>query len=319
MWRSLRRAVPEADHKRYLVLLMFFPSLFYWPASIGKEALMMLALGVVSYGVALLLSDKVRLASILVFVGGVAGLVLIRPHYGALAVMALGVGSLVGTLRSARGGAGMKSVLVRIIALGVLSVVAIVVLSQTARFFGGEDSSGGVGSALEKALDQTTTGGSSFEPPSVDNPAELPAGVITVFFRPFVWEADNGSTLFAALESLALLVVVAASWRRLAGGVRLMLRRPYLVYVATFSSGFILAFSYIGNFGILARQRSVMLALVLAFLACPPLAKGRGLLLSKTVHSDDEEAVPVESPVQVGAFSTELGAAHIQPARKVNT
>lgn len=93
MWRAVKRAVPEADHKRYLLLLLFFPSLLYWPASIGKESLMMLALGVVSYGAALLLSDKVRAWSIVVFVGGVAGLVLIRPHYGALAVMALGAGA----------------------------------------------------------------------------------------------------------------------------------------------------------------------------------------------------------------------------------
>lgn len=134
MWRALKLAVPEADHRRYLLLLLFFPSLLYWPASIGKEALMMLALGVVSYGAALLLSDKVRAGSIVVFVGGVAGLVVIRPHYGALAVMALGVGSLVGTLRGVGGGAGLRSTLVRVVALGVLLVVAVVVLSQTARF-----------------------------------------------------------------------------------------------------------------------------------------------------------------------------------------
>ena len=179
MWQALRRAVPEADHQRYLLLLLFFPSLLYWPASIGKEALMMLALGLVSFGAALLLSDKVRAGSIVVFVGGVAGLVVIRPHYGALAVMALGVGSLVGTLRGVGGGVGLRSTLVRVVALGVLLLVAVVVLSQTAKFFGGEGSEGGITGALEKTVDQTTTGGSSFDPPSVDNPANLPAGVVT--------------------------------------------------------------------------------------------------------------------------------------------
>mgnify|MGYP000924553914 CR=1 FL=1 len=98
-----------------------------------------------------------------------------------------------------------------------------------------------------------------------------------------------------------------------------MLRRPYLVYVLTFSSGFIVAFSYIGNFGILARQRTVMLALMLALLAAPPLAKGRGLLLSRPARSDEEESVPVASPVQVGASSMELDASTIRTARKVTT
>ena len=52
LWRALRRAVPEADDKRYLMFLLFFPSLIYWPASIGKEALMFLALGVLSFAAA---------------------------------------------------------------------------------------------------------------------------------------------------------------------------------------------------------------------------------------------------------------------------
>ncbi len=318
MWRALKRAVPEADDKRYLVFLVFFPSLVYWPASVGKEALMMLAIGVVSYGVALLLSDKVRAGSIIVFVAGVGGLVLIRPHYGALAVMALGVGSLVGTLRGVGGGAGLRSTFVRVVALGVLLVVAVGVLSQTARFFGEEGTEGGVSGALEKTLNQTTTGGSSFDPPAVDNPAKLPAGVVTVFFRPFVWEADSASTAFAALESLALLVIVVVGWRRLAGGVRLMLRRPYLVYVLTFSSGFIVAFSYIGNFGILARQRTVMLALMLAFLAAPPIAKRRGLLLTRSRRSDDQETEPIMLTVQQGPSLTENDRPPIRPTPKVN-
>ena len=140
-----------------------------------------------------------------------------------------------------------------------------------------------------------------------------------MFFRPFVWEADNASTAFAALESLVMVVMAVVSWRRLAGGVRLMLRRPYLVYVVTFSSGFIVAFSYIGNFGILARQRTVMLALMLAFLAAPPIAKGRGFLMSGSTRSDGRESAPVMSSVQVGASSTEVNASNIRPAPKVTT
>lgn len=317
MWRALKLAVPEADHKRYLLILLFFPSLPYWPASIGKEALMMLALGVVSYGAALLLSDRVRAGSIFVFVGGVGGLVVIRPHYGALAVIALGVGSLVGTLRGVGGGVGLRSTLVRVVALGVLLVVAVVVLSQTARFFGGVEGQGGVSGALEQALDQTSTGGSSFAPPAVDNPVKLPFGVVTVFFRPFVWEASSAGTAFAALESLALLVMVVVGWRRLVGGVRLMLRRPYLVYVLTFSSGFVVAFSYIANFGILARQRTVMLALMMAFLACPPLAKGRGLFRGRSARSDGGETLPVASSVPVGASLGEPDVVDGPPVRKV--
>lgn len=319
MWRALKRAVPEADHKRYLLLLLFFPSLVFWHGTVGKEPLMMLSLGVVSYGVALLLSDKVRLGSIVVFVSGVGGLVVIRPHYGALAVLALGVGSIVGTLGGLGGGSSLRSTFVRVVALGVLLVVSVIVLSQTARFFGNENSESGLGEALDRTLNQTAIGGSSFVPPSVQSPVELPLGIVTVFFRPLIWEAKGASTGLAALESSALLVMGLVGWRRLAGSARLMLRRPYLVFVATFSGGFVVAFSYIANFGILARQRTVMLALVLAFLASPPIARGRSLFLKRAARSDDEDLAPVTSSVEVGTSSADLDPTHIPLARKVAT
>jgi hypothetical protein len=108
--------------------------------------------------------------------------------------------------------------------------------------------------------------------------------------------------------------------------LKLSLRRPYLVFVLTFTGAFIMAFSYIGNFGILARQRSIMLALVFVFLATPPIAKGRGLLLNRSGRSqktgafrtDDEGAQPVLSTVQLGASSPEHDPPPIRSASKVN-
>ena len=37
-YRAFRIALPHGDHRRYLVLLFFLPSLLFWPASIGKTA-----------------------------------------------------------------------------------------------------------------------------------------------------------------------------------------------------------------------------------------------------------------------------------------
>ncbi len=36
---------PEADQRRYALLVFFLPSLLFWPSSIGKEALMLFGLG----------------------------------------------------------------------------------------------------------------------------------------------------------------------------------------------------------------------------------------------------------------------------------
>lgn len=288
MWRALKRALPEADHKRYLIIIMFFPSLLFWPASIGKEALMILAISVVSYGAAQLFSDKVTAGGIVMFVAGVLGLVFVRPHMAAIAVAALGLGSLVGSLGRIGKGAPLKSTLVRAAALAVLVVVAIAVFSQTSKFFGGsEGDTGGVGGVLDSTKDQTSIGGSKFAAPAVNSPLDLPWATITVLFRPFPWEARNPNSFISSMEGLFLFVIVVAGWRRFVAGAKLALRRPYLVFVATFTVVFIMAFSYVGNFGILARQRTQLLPLLLVFLAIPPVTRGRGLF-----RSGEEQSTP---------------------------
>lgn len=59
----------------------------------------------------------------------------------------------------------MKTAFVRVAALGVLSVVAVVVLSQTAQCLGGLGDQRGLGDALEKTLDKTTRDQASFRRP----------------------------------------------------------------------------------------------------------------------------------------------------------
>ena len=44
------RAVPEGDHRRYALLLFLWPSLLFWPSSIGKEAWMLFGIGVTVLG-----------------------------------------------------------------------------------------------------------------------------------------------------------------------------------------------------------------------------------------------------------------------------
>ncbi len=308
LWRALKRAVPEADHKRYLMWLMFFPSLLFWPASIGKEALMILAIGVVSYGAALLFSEKVTSGGILIFVAGVVGLMFVRPHMAAIAVAALGLSSLVGSLGQIGKGAALKSTLVRAGALVVLVVVAVVVLSQTSKVFGGSDgSAGGVGGVLDKTKNQTSIGGSRFTAPAVSSPLDLPWATVTVLFRPFPWEARSLNSVVSSLEGLLLLGVVAAGWRRYVGGAKLALRRPYLVFVATFTIVFIMAFSYIGNFGILVRQRTQLLGLLLVFLAIPPVARGRGLFRSSEEQLDPEEHTDLAAGVGASEMRSDDG------------
>ena len=50
--------MPEGRARTYGWLVFFFPSLLYWPSSIGKEAWICFGLGLASYGVALILRHQ---------------------------------------------------------------------------------------------------------------------------------------------------------------------------------------------------------------------------------------------------------------------
>ena len=51
-YRAFSTAMPNADHKRYAILIFFWPTVVFWPAAIGKEAWMILSLGLASWGAA---------------------------------------------------------------------------------------------------------------------------------------------------------------------------------------------------------------------------------------------------------------------------
>ena len=49
---AARIGLPSLDERRYAMLLYFMPALVFWPSSIGKEAVMMLAIGCAAFGAA---------------------------------------------------------------------------------------------------------------------------------------------------------------------------------------------------------------------------------------------------------------------------
>ena len=91
--RAIRIALPDADHRRYDLLLFFLPTLVFWPSSIGKEAWMVFVLGLASSGAARLFAHY---PSGLVPLGlGLWGATVVRPHLALMVLAALGPAWLV--------------------------------------------------------------------------------------------------------------------------------------------------------------------------------------------------------------------------------
>jgi hypothetical protein len=262
--------VPAGDSRRYALLVLFFPTLLYWPSSIGKEGWMLLSIGLTAYGAARLLQK--RSLGIVLTAVGIAGVTLVRPHIALVLLASLLVALLVhrSSTRST------LTPVVRLISIGVVVGITFVVVSQAETFFGVESlNQEAVQTTLSDTQEGTAQGGSAFTPVSVNSPLDLPAATATVLFRPFPNEADNVQTLVTSFEGLFLLALCVVSWRRFASVPRLVRTVPYVAFALVFVVLFVYAFSSFANFGILARQRTQMLPFLFVLLALPPLGHRR--------------------------------------------
>ena len=263
--RALAVAVPEADLRRYAVLVMVWPSLALWPSSLGKEAWMVFGLGLASLGVAHFLAGRAARGA-LYLAAGLAIIGLVRPHVGLLVVAALAVA---GTLRASSSGRARIGVRLLIAFLAVLG--GLLLADATAQRFqvdqlGTEE----IDATLANTADKTTTGGANFDPVRVRSPVDYPLAVITVLFRPLPSEASGIEGIATSIEGMALAALLALSLRRLQEATRRLRQDPYLLYALVFVATFCYAFAVIGNFGILARQRSQVLPFVFVLVALVP-------------------------------------------------
>ena len=261
-YRAFKVAMPDADLRRYCLLLFLLPSMLFWPSSIGKDTWMLLCLGVFSYGAALLLER--RPGAFLFLALGVLGTVFLRPHVTLIACAALAVATVfrrspdkltaLGPLRS-------------ILTFGALGLGLMMVLAKLTAFLGTDSLQ--VSSSLQGAAEMTGQGGSEVESAPATSPVDLPWGIVTVLFRPFPFEAHNVQSFITSAEGTLLLGLIILSIPRLRGILGYARKRPYVVYAIVYMLLFCYIFSSFQNFGILARERVMVFPLVIVLLALP--------------------------------------------------
>jgi len=266
--RAVRVALPDADHRRYALLVMLWPSLWFWPSSLGKEALMLLGIGAASLGVARLL-DHDAARGMAWLATGLVVMALVRPHVGLLVVAALAMALLLRT-----GGEGTGRTATRILAAGAVLLGGALLSDATAdRFQVDTLGTEQIDDTLAYTASQTSTGTATFDPVQVTSPLQFPQAVVTVLFRPLPGESRSAEGLATSLEGVGLALLLLGSLPRLVSAARRLRSDPYLLYALSFVLLFIYAFSVIGNFGILARQRTQVLPLLFVALAVPAVAR----------------------------------------------
>lgn len=267
LYRAFTIAVPEGRARTYARLVFFFPSMLFWPSSIGKEAWMILAIGLTAFGIARALQDDFGRALVPI-VAGTWAAVVVRPHVAAM----LGIGAVAAyLLKPADPRRRELAPLIKGGVLLMLALGAMLLVQRTDEFLRdagvGRDS---VTDTLQETSFRTQQGGSEFTPSVLDSPQRVPLAFVTVMFRPLLPEANNFQAALAAAEGSALLLWCAWRWRWILGALQSFRRQPYVAMAIAYIGVFVLGFSSLANFGILARQRVQVLPFLFVLLAIPP-------------------------------------------------
>ena len=258
----------------YAAAVLLLPSVVFWTGGLGKEALVMFGIGASVAGYRFLTGGGgTPVRGLFCLAVGIGTLGLVRPHVALLLLASY----LLGVLLSAAHVIGRNG---RARWTGALIIAALVllVLQLTSQLLGVSSGESVVDAAQRRAEIVADQGGrSDFVTAPLAGVMDLPRAVVTVLFRPFVWEASTLLQLLTAVEALALLVLTIQSLGQLVIGRLRLSRAPMPIASASFVIFFCAAVVSYGNFGLIARQRIQVVPFLLCFLfsLVPPAIEER--------------------------------------------
>jgi hypothetical protein len=262
-YRAFVLAVPEGNRRSYARWLFFMPSVLFWPSSIGKESWLIFGLGLAAFGAAKVVSERIVPGLLLAAIGlGLAALV------RAPIAVVMGLGMVVGgLLRRPSKRLGQLGPIAKVLSFAVFAGI-VMVLVVTMQGYLGRSGFGdsGLDTALEESQRVTSAGGSEFTPTAITSPTGAVMATVTVLFRPFLFEANNAEAAVTAIESSLLLLFCALRFRSIAAAFRSIRRRPYVAVALVYVAGSIFGLSAVANFGIIARQRTLIYPMLLVLM-----------------------------------------------------
>lgn len=250
-YRAFELGVPAGNRKLAACFMFFLPSIAFWTAMVGKDPVLCLAVGLSAYGF-VLVSTRINFVGLLIFGSGLAVGALIRPHVAALtAVAATLVMAFSGNRRGAVG------TFTRMLVVPLALAVTVYVARNASEAWQISDTSDAM-LRLSTSASDTAYGGSAFQQSS-SWPVRL-AMAPFLMFRPFPWEIRSAQMAVSALESLWMLVLFWNRRRQVMDAIRRARDIPILGFAILFTLEFAFTMAPgIGNFGLLVRQRVMVL------------------------------------------------------------
>src|SRR6202453_255509 len=201
-FRAFSLTFAGADTKRYAYLLFFLASEIFWTADASKEAIMMFALGMVSYGAAKFLARRPG-GLPLALVGAGIGF-FVRPNELLLVVAGFTVAMLV----AQSGSSSRASPARRFVSILFFVSVLVVSIFLTLHYLHGSGGS----LNLNQVSQNNATGGSGGIGSST-SPAGYPHDIYVVLFDPLPINFHGLGELIAAAENSVIIVLFLASFR----------------------------------------------------------------------------------------------------------
>lgn len=258
-YRTFTIAFPKGDRWLFGLLVVLLPSLLFWASFVGKDSLIQYFIALTAYGFARI-THRPTPSSVLFCAIGLAGALLVRAHVAAMLAIAITLPYAIGKSRSHTAGRVAKFILIPVLAVGTYFLVR-----QAKDFIDLQnDNSAGVLQQADIITRNSQIGGSAFNE-GTSLSLRIAASPF-LLFRPFPWEMHNAMGVVPALESLGLIYLVAVRRREIGFTFRRW-RDPFVSFLLTYSAIFLVTFGgSISNFGILLRQRIMVIPAVLMIL-----------------------------------------------------
>ncbi|MEA2580386.1 MAG: hypothetical protein QOE83_1278 [Actinomycetota bacterium] len=253
-YKAFRMGFPEGDDRLVAKLIFFLPSMWYWPSSLGKDGLIVCFMGIATYGFTCILRSRFGIG-LLSVVFGLFGVIMIRPPMAAALAIAA-VAAFI--LRPARA-ASVQMQAITLFVLGpILLLVAGFTVQSSLAYMHNQDPIAAYES--QASQDFSARGGTSnYSVVSPFTPKGFLLAVVTVNFRPLPGEAGGLLPTLAALEGALLIFLLWRRRREIGYGVRHWRQNGMVLFAALAWLAMSLILSSLGNFGLLARQRTQVL------------------------------------------------------------
>jgi hypothetical protein len=258
--RAYRRSFPWAPLERYLAWILLLPSLWFWPSSVGKEAFVLLCMGMVAAGHA----GDGKKPNWLLMATGLGLAFCVRPHVAAVLIGAVGASQWLAK-RQIRGPGDVA----RTVLVGVLVVV--VGVAALERLGVDQVDLEGVQEFMEHRADMTAIGGSAIGSRG-GGMSDVPMAFVNILFRPFPWEAHHAFAMLSSLEMVLLWALAFRRRRTLKEALRGWRQNRLLTFALVFSLVYVLMIGLVfHNLGIISRQRVLVFPFLFLILEAQPV------------------------------------------------